>query len=97
MKIEKEKRISFLMIDLYYKEHKEESISKEELKKYVESRLDKCPYQEEKTFCSNCKIHCYKKDMQEKIRAVMRFFGPRIVFRHPVMAIRHMIESKKER
>jgi hypothetical protein len=44
MKIEKEKRISFLMIDLYYKEHKDESISKEELKKYVESRLDKCPY-----------------------------------------------------
>ncbi len=29
----------------------------------------------EKTFCANCKVHCYKPEMREKIRAVMRFFG----------------------
>lgn len=96
MKIEKEKRISFLMIDLYYKKHKNESISKEELKEYVELRLDKCPFQENKTFCSNCKIHCYKKDMKEQIKKVMRYSGPKMIFHHPILAIKHLIESKRE-
>jgi hypothetical protein len=98
MKIEKEKRISFLMIDLYYKKHKELSNGeKEELKKYVELRLNKCPFQENKTFCSNCKIHCYKKDMQEKIIMVMRYSGPRMILYHPILAIRHLRESKREK
>jgi hypothetical protein len=96
MKIEKEKRISFLMIDLYYKKRKNESISKEELKEYVELRLDKCPFQENKTFCSNCKIHCYKKDMKEQIKKVMRYSGPKMIFHHPILAIKHLIESKRE-
>jgi hypothetical protein len=98
MKIEKEKKISFLMIDLYYKKHKELSNGeKEELKKYVELRLNKCPFQENKTFCSNCKIHCYKKDMQEKIIMVMRYSGPRMILYHPILAIRHLRESKREK
>lgn len=98
MKIEKEKRISFLMIDLYYKKHKElSSNEKVELKNYVELRLNKCPFQENKTFCSNCKIHCYKKDMQEKIIMVMRYSGPRMILYHPILAIRHLIESKREK
>jgi hypothetical protein len=98
MKIEKEKKISFLMIDLYYKKHKDKSVDeKEELKKYVELRLNKCPFKENKTFCSNCKIHCYKKDMQEKIRRVMRYSGPRMLLYHPILAIKHLIESKREK
>ena len=67
------------------------------LEAYARMRSDKCPFMETKTFCSNCKVHCYKPDMREKIRAVMRFSGPRMLFVHPVMAIRHVIESKKEK
>ena len=63
---------------------------------YARMRSDKCPFMETKTFCSNCKVHCYKADMREKIRVVMRFSGPRMLLVHPVMAIRHVIESKKE-
>ncbi len=66
------------------------------LEEYAQLRSDKCPFMETKTFCSNCKVHCYKPEMREKIRAVMRFSGPRMLFVHPVMAIRHVIESKKE-
>ena len=50
-----------------------------------------------KTFCSNCRVHCYKPDMREKIRQVMRFSGPRMLFYHPIRAIRHVIETKKEK
>lgn len=52
---------------------------------------------ETKTLCSNCKVHCYKPEMREKIRAVMRFSGPRMMFRHPVTAVCHVLEVKKEK
>lgn len=64
---------------------------------YARLRSDKCPFMETKTFCSNCKVHCYKPEMREKIREVMRFSGSRMIFVHPVMAICHVIESKKEK
>lgn len=52
---------------------------------------------ETKTFCANCRVHCYKPDMREKIRAVMRFSGPRMIFYHPVAAIHHVVETKREK
>ena len=64
---------------------------------YARSRSDRCPFMETKTFCSNCRTHCYRPDMREKIRKVMRFSGPRMIFHHPVMAIRHVIDSRKEK
>ncbi len=36
-------------------------------------------------------------EMREKIRAIMRFSGPRMMFHHPVAAVRHLIETKKEK
>lgn len=64
---------------------------------YAVRRSDRCPFMETKTFCSNCRVHCYKPEMREKIRTVMRFSGPRMIFYHPVMAIHHVLESKKEK
>lgn len=51
---------------------------------------------ETKTFCSNCRVHCYRSEMREEIRKVMRFSGPRMIFYH-LAAIRHVIEAQKER
>lgn len=68
-----------------------------ELDQYARQRSDKCPFMETKTFCSNCKVHCYQPVMREKIREVMRFSGPRMIFHHPVTAVRHVIETKKEK
>ena len=67
------------------------------LTEYARQRAEKCPFMETKTFCSNCKVHCYKPEMREKIRAVMRYSGPRMIFYHPVMAVRHVMETKKEK
>lgn len=101
-KREREKRTVALMISLYcHKKHgtKGDELCDEckELLEYSNSRSDKCPFMETKTFCSNCPVHCYKPSMREKIREVMRFSGPRMIFYHPVMAIRHLVESKKEK
>lgn len=68
-----------------------------ELSDYAETRSDRCPFMETKTFCSNCRVHCYKPEMRDRIRAVMRFSGPRMIFYHPVMAVRHVIESRREK
>lgn len=67
------------------------------LEAYAQSRSDRCPFMETKTFCSNCRTHCYRPDMRKKIREVMRFSGPRMIFHHPVMAVRHLIDSLKEK
>lgn len=99
-KREREKAMVSQMITLYCKKnHRTKNglcSDCAELDKYARLRSDKCPFMETKTFCSNCKVHCYKQEMREKIRAVMRFAGPRMIFHHPVAAIRHVIETKKE-
>ena len=69
----------------------------EELKEYSLFRLSKCPFKVNKKFCSFCKIHCYKPEMKLKIKEVMRYSGPRMIFHHPAAAIRHVILTKKEK
>jgi len=99
-KREREKRIVTQMIALYCrKKHGCKSLCEQcrELTEYACSRSDKCPFMENKTFCSNCRVHCYKPEMREQIRVVMRFSGPRMIFHHPITAIRHVIEVKREK
>lgn len=97
------------MIALYCKKkHKKEvssgNSSKEkalcpkcrELLEYARERSRKCPFMETKTFCSNCKVHCYKPQMRSQMKEVMRFSGPRMLFHHPVMAIRHFLSQKEK-
>lgn len=68
----------------------------EELEAYARSRTERCPFTATKTFCSQCKVHCYQGDMRDRIREVMRFSGMRLFFKHPVMVTRHMIISRKK-
>lgn len=101
-KREREKTMVSEMIALYCRKNhgtKKKQLCEDcaALEAYARLRSDKCPFMETKTFCSNCRVHCYRPEMREKIRLVMRFSGPRMLFHHPVMAIRHVIESKKEK
>ena len=102
-KREKEKKIVHEMIALYCR--KQHGTSKAEglcpncqmVYDYAAMRTDKCPFMDTKTFCSNCKVHCYKPEMREKIREIMRFSGPRMLFYHPVLAVSHLVEDIKEK
>jgi hypothetical protein len=67
-----------------------------ELAEYARLRLQNCPFQENKTTCGNCPIHCYKPQMREKIRDVMRYSGPRMIRHHPLLAIGHMIDGLRK-
>lgn len=62
---------------------------------YALSRIERCPYKETKNFCSNCTTHCYKPEMRERIRQVMRYSGPRMLLHNPLMAISHVLSYRK--
>ena len=99
-KREREKAVVSEMIALYcHENHHGKSLCPDcaALAEYACLRSDKCPFMETKTFCSNCTVHCYKPEMRQKIRAVMRYSGPRMLLHHPVTAVRHLIEKKKEK
>ena len=92
-KIEREKKTIELMIKIYCrKKHKSKALCLEcrELLEYAHKRLTYCKFGEEKSTCSKCPIHCYKKDMKEKVKKVMRFSGPRLIIYNPIELIRHM-------
>lgn len=103
-KREREKQVVELMIRLYCKKKHRTGKKKGDLceecralKDYAAMRTDHCPFMETKTFCSNCRIHCYKPEMREKIREVMKFGGPRMILYHPLAALRHVMSSVQEK
>ena len=106
MTVEDEIRLVDSMLDLYAAAHphassqsdvesraEEETIDIETLKAYTHKRIEQCLYRNEqrKPFCNVCPVHCYKPEMRHQIRAVMRYSGPRMLFRHPVLSIQHLI------
>jgi len=93
----KEVRTVKLMIGLYCRrQHGTGELCEgcRELAEYAETRIRGCRYGEKKPACSRCPIHCYKKEMREQITAVMRFAGPRMTWRHPILAIQHLVGMK---
>ncbi|MFR4162883.1 MAG: nitrous oxide-stimulated promoter family protein [Paraclostridium sordellii] len=96
-RIDKEKEIITLMINLYCKK-KHGSLKNElcseckDLEEYVHKRLTYCKFGNEKSSCKKCPIHCYKKDMREKVKEVMKFSGPRILIYNPLEYIRHIFK-----
>ncbi len=96
----KEQMVVEEMIRLYCKHNHHTSdlcFECKELVDYAKLRSAKCPFMKDKTFCVNCKVHCYKPEMREKIRTVMRYSGPRMIIYHPVLALWHLITSNQEK
>lgn len=96
----RETRTKNIMIRMYCraKHHSNNGICPDcqELIDYSNQRLLACPYGDDKPACSNCPVHCYKPIYRDKIRTVMRYAGPRMIWHHPVLAIRHLIHSRKK-
>ena len=95
-RIEREKKVVSKMIELYCRKKLGLSEIDEEyiaLMEYAHRRLDGCKYGEKKPACKRCPIHCYKPEMREKIRAIMRWAGPRMMIYDPIAAIRHLFNK----
>lgn len=63
---------------------------------YAARRLEKCPYGNDKPTCSNCPVHCYKREPREFARQVMRYSGPRMLLRHPYLALMHVLDGRRK-
>jgi hypothetical protein len=64
------------------------------LERYAHARLDACPYGADKPTCKACPIHCYKPAEREAMREVMRFAGPRMMWRHPWLSVVHLWKER---
>jgi hypothetical protein len=65
----------------------------EDLLTYAGKRLRACPFQEAKPACNQCPIHCYAPALRERAREVMRYAGPRMLRRHPWLALTHLFDT----
>ena len=100
-RMQREARTIQAMIRIYCRgEHGTNGVLCDEcksLQEYALWRLEKCPFQEEKTTCANCAIHCYRPEMREKVRVMMRYAGPRMAWRHPYLAFMHLVVDGRKK
>ena len=97
--LERERLTIHKMVDIYCKDHHGTDGLCERCSvfmDYAEVRLDKCPFGEDKPTCSNCPVHCYKPIYREKAKEIMRYSGPRMLLRHPVLTIAHYIDGRRQ-
>ena len=60
---------------------------------YARRRLQRCIFGDTKPTCAKCAVHCYSANMRERVRIVMRWAGPRMLLRHPILAISHLLDE----
>lgn len=65
----------------------------EELRKYALKRVASCKFGENKPTCQKCPVHCYSPQMRDRIREVMRYAGPRMLYKSPILAIKHLVKG----
>ena len=99
-RLEREKTTVEMMIRLYCKDH-HHSVDVlcsecQELLNYAMTRLTHCKFGESKPTCGKCTVHCYKPVMRKRIIDIMRYSGPKMLFAHPIAAIRHLIDGLKK-
>lgn len=95
-RIEEEKIIVRQMIELYCRKHEGNRTlcpKCQELLEYANERLNHCRHGNTKTTCKKCPTHCYRPDMKERIRTIMRWSGPKMILYHPIASIKHLLHE----
>ena len=60
---------------------------------YAQQRLRTCFFGGGKPVCARCPIHCYAPEQRREIAEVMRYAGPRLLFRDPWAALLHLLHT----
>ena len=85
------------MIQCYCRHHHEPAgglcSECQQLLDYAGLRLERCRFGVEKPTCANCPVHCYQRERREQVKAVMRYAGPRMLWEHPILSIRHWLDG----
>ena len=96
----RERRTIAVMIEMYCRDHHREVAAPlcpecRHLLAYSERRLARCRFGEQKRACGRCAVHCFAPVMRERTQAVMRYSGPRMTTRHPVLALAHLMDRRR--
>ena len=94
-----EKKTMTAMISIYCESvHREKVLCEQckQLKEYALQRVDHCVFGPDKPTCKNCPVHCYSPKRKEEIKKIMRFSGPVMLYKHPVLAIIHLLKNKRK-
>ncbi len=67
----------------------------ERLLDYAKRRLESCPFESRKPACNHCTVHCYSAQMRNEVQQVMRYAGPRMLHRHPVLSLYHLLDMMR--
>jgi predicted amidophosphoribosyltransferase len=98
-RVERERRTIEAMVSLFCRGHHEGQDDLcpgcGELLEYALQRLKLCKFQEKKPTCAKCPVHCYRPEMRERIKAVMRYAGPRMLVHHPLLTMHHVLDGLK--
>ena len=98
--LKREKKASAYMIQMYCGKHHKGNgeLCPEcvQLKEYFWSHLEKCPDKEKKSCCGRCGLRCYPLEKREEIMKVMGYAGPRMLTRHPMVALKHLWDTRRE-
>jgi hypothetical protein len=86
--------VSIYCQDMHTGGGKELCLECRQLLDYAEQRMDKCPLGEDKPVCSRCTVHCFKPKMRDSVKQVMRYSGPRMLWKSPVLTVRYMYRKK---
>jgi hypothetical protein len=96
-RISREKRTVAAMLQVYCTDHHGTQGKLcdecEQLLDYAQSRLDTCPFQEAKPACNHCVVHCYTPKMRDRVKQVMRYSGPRMLLRYPMLSLLHLLDK----
>jgi hypothetical protein len=101
-RIERERRTLAAMIGIYCRDHHHAAGAGPceacaDLLRYANQRLDVCVFGESKTACDDCSTHCYSGSRRARIVEVMRYAGPRLSLRHPLLGVMHALDNLRAR
>ena len=96
--LHREMRTIEAMIRIYCRSNHGKDLCEEcgELLTYSITRIEKCTFGPLKPACNNCDVHCYSPKMREKVKEIMRFSGPKMIYKHPFLATVHLFKVKRK-
>jgi hypothetical protein len=99
-RLARERKTLQVMIALYCREqhHSRFDLCPEcsQLHRYALQRIDRCRFGLAKPTCAKCPVHCYRPGPRAQVRAVMRFAGPRMLLRHPLLSLLHLWDGLQQ-
>jgi len=100
-KLDREKVTILKMVKIYcdrfHKADGELCADCQDLAEYAVECVTRCQYGEDKPACGLCPTNCFREGCYTQIAAIMRYSGPRMLLKHPLLAFSHIYDAIRRR